>query len=524
MKKIKNPILRGFYPDPSILRVGSDYYLATSTFEWFPGVTLLHSRDLENWETIEPPLSDDSVLDLRGIDTSCGIWAPNLSYSNGIYYLLYTIVYTDRSRFKDTHNFLITASDIHGPWSKPVYLNCSGFDPSLFHDDDGKMWLVNMTIDQRAYRKRFGGVVLQEYSHEKRGLTGPVYKVFEGTQLGKTEGPNLYKHNGFYYLLCAEGGTEFGHCCTVARSKTIFGPYEVHPQNPILSSKGAENYPIQRAGHGSLVETEDHRWLMFHLCSRPLDGYSILGRETAVQNIEWTNDGWFYIPGAENKLPLTEFKVPDLPVFSVQDPPVREDFDGPKLPRAFLTLRESAQSCGISLTERKGYVRIRGGNSLCSKYRQGLLARRLQSLHCTIGTSVEFTPRSFHHMAGLVCYYNYDNYHYAKISYDETAGKSVSITSVDNRTVTETEPVPVPEDGPVYLRAAIDGAALQFSYSVDGEQYQKLGPVLNMRVLSDEHVDGNGFTGAMVGICCQDLRGDGVFSDFDWFDYQQADS
>ena len=246
MRSVKNPVLKGFNPDPSIMRVKGDYYLAVSTFEWYPGVTIYHSRNLSDWEFIVAPL-EEVHMDLRGIDSACGIWAPNLTYDQGTFYLVYTIVYTNRSRYKDTHNFLVTATDIRGPWSEPVYLNCSGFDPSLFHDDDGRKWLVNMTIDHRADRERFSGIDIQEYNEQEKKVSGPIYRIFKGTEIHTTEGPNLMKKDGYYYLTCAEGGTEFGHCVTVARSKNITGPYEVDPRNPVLSSKAEESYPIQRA-------------------------------------------------------------------------------------------------------------------------------------------------------------------------------------------------------------------------------------------------------------------------------------
>lgn len=524
MQRIQNPILKGFYPDPYILRVGEDYYIATSTFEWFPGVCIQHSRDLKHWETLSAPLSDEAVLDLKGIDASCGIWAPNLTYDNGMFYLVYTIVYTNRPRFKDTHNFLTTAESIEGPWSKPVFLNCSGFDPSLFHDDDGKKWLVNMTIDQRPSQTRFSGIVMQEYDSETGCLVGPIYPIFKGTKTGKTEGPNLYKHNGIYYLLCAEGGTEFGHCCTLARSKIINGVYEACPDNPVMTSDFSENCPFQRAGHGALVETTDHRWLMAHLCSRPLDRFSILGRETSVQNIEWTEDGWFRVIHDNAKFPrgYFEFDVPEEDRCRV--PPEKENFDLPVIPREFLTLRQSAKTCGISLKERKGFLRIHGGNSLACRYGVGFLARRIQSLSCEIETFLEFVPQNFCQTAGLVCYYNGDNYFYFKISRDGKAGTYLSVESADNATVAESNWIPVSEgQTEFYLRARIQGRGIRFSYSFDGSQFIPLEECYDMAVLSDEHVNGNGFTGAMTGICCEDLQSKTCYADFDWFQYRELD-
>jgi xylan 1,4-beta-xylosidase len=240
---------------------------------------------------------------------------------------------------------------------------------------------------------------------------------------------------------------------------------------------------------------------MAHLCSRPLSGCSILGRETAFQNVEWTDDGWFRVVSTKGKLPMTEFKVNGLPETCFTESLTRENFDTAELPCEFLTLRQSPEHCGISLNERPGCLRIYGGNSLSSKYRQGLAARRQQDFSCDCETCVEFEPAAYQQMAGLVCYYNYDNYYYLKIGFDEDLGKCISVTSVVNREVTETEPVPVPQGTEkIFLKAEIRGEALQFYGSKDAEEYCTVGGKYDMKNLSDERVNGNGFTGAMVGI------------------------
>lgn len=523
MNIIKNPVITGFNPDPSIVRVNEDYYIATSTFEWFPGVSIYHSRDLEHWELISNALSDDKVVDLTGIDSACGIWAPNLTYNNGIFYLIYTIVYTNRSRFKDTHNFMVTAKDIKGPWSKPIFLNCSGFDPSLFHDDDGRKWIVNMTIDHRIDKNRFSGIVIQEYDSEKEKLVGPIHKIFNGTDIGTTEGPNIIKYNGYYYLTVAEGGTEFGHCVTVARSKKLIGNYEVDPNNPMLTSKSNSDYPIQRAGHGQFIQDTEGNWYMSHLCSRPVDGYSILGRETAIQNIKYTEDGWFKIDGTNGNLPMDNFKTGLQRQLYEKDKIFKEDFDSEELPLDFLTLRKSFKNCNMSLTERKGYLRIKGGNSLSSKFNQSFLARRQKSFsyECTI--CMEFKPETYKHMAGLVCYYNYDNYHYCKISKDETLGLCISITTLNNKEVIDTPCISLPKETyRFYIKACVNREKLIFSYSIDEKNFSELNYELDMKILSDEYVNGNGFTGAMVGVSCQDLLGNGIYTDIDWFEYKEV--
>ena len=192
---IENPILRGFNPDPNILRVVDDYYIVTSTFEWFPGYQIHHSRDLVHWRLASRPLQRRSQLDLAGVPDSCGVWAPCLSHHDGVFYLLYTNVRSFDGPFLDTPSYVVTATDVLGEWSEPSFLNASGFDVSFFHDDDGRTWLTNMVVDHRGERF-FGGIVLQEYDRERQRLVGEIHDIVSGTELGRTEGPHLYKRGG----------------------------------------------------------------------------------------------------------------------------------------------------------------------------------------------------------------------------------------------------------------------------------------------------------------------------------------
>ncbi len=310
---IANPILPGFHADPSICRVpgvdGDDYYIATSTFEWWPGVRIHHSRDLVNWRHHSYAVTRTSQLDLTGHPDSAGVWAPCLSYSHGKFWLIYTDVRSTVGAFKDTHNYLITAQSIEGPWSEPVYLNSSGFDPSLFHDADGRHWLLNQQWTHWPGKHNFNGILLQEYDAEARRLVGPVKNIYAGTALGVVEGPHLYRRKGWYYLLTAEGGTYYEHAVTLARSRQIDGPYETLPGNPLMTAWRKPTDGLQRSGHASLVETAHGEWFMAHLCGRPLEwsgpnaarnnpeaGYDglhcPLGRETALQRIHWRDDDW----------------------------------------------------------------------------------------------------------------------------------------------------------------------------------------------------------------------------------------
>ncbi|MFA7119208.1 MAG: family 43 glycosylhydrolase, partial [Sphaerochaetaceae bacterium] len=265
MTEVQNPVLRGFNPDPSMLRVGDDYYLATSTFEWFPAVQIYHSRDLVNWRLIIRPLDQ---IDLRGCGPSCGVWAPDLSFDGKRYYLAYTIVHT-KVGFKDTHNYIVSAPSIMGPWSAPSYLGSFGFDPSLFHDKDGRKWTVTMTTDNRKGKSPFAGIILQEWDARKQKNIGEKELIWNGTRIGRTEAPHIYHLGRYYYLFCAEGGTYYPHAESVARALSIHGPYEAMPGNPLLTSnvdacggydyeneipKNPRGLPLEKSGHAALVE------------------------------------------------------------------------------------------------------------------------------------------------------------------------------------------------------------------------------------------------------------------------------
>ncbi|MCR4587947.1 MAG: glycoside hydrolase family 43 protein [Lachnospiraceae bacterium] len=518
--KVKNPVIPGFHPDPSLLCVGKDYYIATSTFEWFPGVCILHSTDLVNWEIASYALTDDERVDMTGLDMSCGIWAPNLTWDNGLFYLAYTIVYTDRQRYKDTYNFVTTAPDVRGPWSEPVLLNASGFDPSIFHEN-GRHYLVNMVIDHRTDRVRFCGVDLQEYDPGSKKLLGEPVRISKGTGRGETEGPNIFKHGDYYYLVVAEGGTRYKHCTCVLRSRSLTGPYVADPNNPVLTSADQEDCLLQRAGHSQAVQGADGNWYMSHLCSRPVERNSILGRECAIQNIEWTEEGWFKISANDCGKPEEYFEVPDISVKQQLDHSQRVDFSDGQIPLEYMTLRRSFARNGISVEN--GKLHLKGGASVMSKYFQSLLARRQQSLYCDFEAEMWFEPRHLNHIAGLLVYYNYDNHYYLKMSRGED-GKFLAVTSNVNKEVEDVATVLLPEDSShVLLKAEIRKDHLQFFYALPGQGYKAIGPGLDMKNISDEHIVGNGFTGSMLGVNCCDCQLDGVSAEFSFLNYTEYD-
>ncbi len=538
-KMIRNPILPGFNPDPSIVRVGEDFYIATSTFEWYPGVQVHHSRDLQNWRLAARPLNRADLLDMRGNPDSGGIWAPCLTWCDGLFYLVYTDVKRHEGDFKDVHNYLTTCETINGSWSDPVYLNSSGFDPSLFHDDDGRKWLVNMVWDFRFRRNRFGGILLQEYCPERRSLKGEAVNIFKGTELRYTEAPHLYKRGNFYYLVTAEGGTGYDHAMTVARSRNLAGPYEVDPQGYFLTAKDHPGHELQRCGHGDLVDTPGGETYAVHLCGRPLENLRRcpLGRETAIQKAHWTEDGWLRLEGASgNGLPRLEVPVPDLPRHPWPEPPTRRDFDQPELPPEFQWLRTPEPERFMSLTERRGFLRLWGKESLGSWFEQALIARRQEAFRFRAETRLEFSPSNVLQCAGLVCYYNAHKFHYLYVSISEGGRRFVDIMScegdprreltfplMDGRTGPgePEEQFCLPDDGAAWLRCEVDRADLKFLWSIDGNDWQAMPVSLDHSLISDEAGKGEhgSFTGAFVGMCCQDLSGRDCPADFDYFEY-----
>jgi xylan 1,4-beta-xylosidase len=515
---IRNPVIRGFNPDPSIIRVQDDYYIVTSTFEWFPGVPIYHSRDLAHWRLIGHALTRKSQLDLLGVPDSGGIWAPSLSCCDGIYYLVYTVVKTWNGPFKDVHNYLVTSNDITGPWSDPVFLNSSGFDPSLFHDDDGRKWLVNIQWDYRTGKSRFAGILLQEYDPVKKRLAGHVRNVLKKEAL--IEGPNIYKRRGFYYLMVAEGGTSWNHSISMARSKSIGGPYELDPLPALLTSRGNPELALQKSGHGELVETQSGEWYLAHLCSRPVlpQGRCILGRETAIQKCVWTEDGWLRL--ASGKIhPEEEVRPPvDLKIHPFKTEPELDDFDSRKLSPAWQTLRSPADDSWLSLDARPGWLRLKGGESIHSIFEQSLVAKRLTSLDCSVETCVEFLPDNFTQAAGLILWYNTLKHYFLRISHDESRGTILGIVMTDNGRYDEFtgNEISIGDWKRVFMKATIDHANLQFYFSYDGNEWKGIGPVLDASVLSDDYGPRIQFTGTFAGLCIQDLGGSGKVADFDY--------
>ncbi|MGH1329326.1 MAG: glycoside hydrolase family 43 protein [Paracoccaceae bacterium] len=526
---IQNPILPGFNPDPSFCRVGADYYIATSTFEWFPGVQIHHSTDLVNWTLVARPLNRAALLDMRGNPDSCGIWAPCLSHADGKFWLVYTDVKRLDGAFKDAHNYITTCETIDGAWSDPIYVNSSGFDPTLFHDASGRKYFANVQWNHRGpgtggnpAHASFDGILLQEWS-EAGGLTGPVRNIYKGTKRGLTEAPHLFQRNGYYYLTTAEGGTGYDHAVTMARSRDIWGPYEDHPDLHLLCAADAPNSPIQRTGHGQYVETARGEAYHSFLMGRPIKGpdgtgrFCPLGRETGLEKCIWRDD-WLYLEAGGK---IARAQVPGLND-AVPNPPkahITEFADG-TLPQEFQWLR-TPETSRIFRAE-PGALVLTGRESIGSWFEQALVARRQEHLSYVVETTVEFAPETYQQAAGLTTYYNRHKFHALLLS--DADGPALSLMSCagdwpDGALEPADTPVKI-APGPVELRVEVDHATQQFFYRQTGD-WIAIGPKLDASVISDEGGRGEhgSFTGAFVGMVAFDITGQGKEARFTRFAY-----
>ncbi len=530
---IQNPVLKGFNPDPSFCRVGMDYYLATSTFEWYPGVQIFHSRDLVNWELVARPLNRAALLDLRGNPDSCGIWAPCLSHAGGKFWLVYTNVRRFDGAFKDAPNYITTCETVDGVWTDPWYVNSSGFDPSLFHDADGRKWFLQMRWNHRGPGSgcnpaddAFDGILLQEWS-PAAGLTGPVVNIYAGTDRGLTEAPHLFTRNGYYYLTTAEGGTGYDHAVTLARSRLIAGPYETHPDKFVISAAGTAG-PIQRTGHGQYVETHWGGCYHSFLMGRPVAGpdgtgrFCPLGRESGLERVVWRDD-WLYLE--QGGLVVRRHVPTPVAVDPVLAGPVDRVFGG-ALPAEFQWLRTPFPD-RIFRNDPDALVLI-GRESVGSWFEQALVARRQEHHTYSAETVLEFAPETYQQGAGLTTYYNRTKFHALVLSHEAGIGRALGLMSCPGNwpggeLVYPGQQIAV-MDGPVQLRVTVDQARQQFYWRQSGD-WQPIGPLLDATLVSDEGGVGEhgSFTGAFVGMVAFDITGQGHEARFRRFGYLPAE-
>lgn len=513
MAVIRNPILRGFNPDPSIVRVGDDYFIATSTFEFHPAVRIHHSTDLVNWTVRGHAL--DEAFDLRGVPDSGGVWAPSLSHSDGLFWLAYSIVRSMDGDDKDIDNYLVTAESIDGPWTEPVHLGSRGFDFSFFHDPDGTHWIVGVQWDQRPEHPSFSGLVLEQYFPDEKRTSGTATVIHQEPTL--VEGPNLYRIGDWYHLLIAAGGTGWNHAITVARSRDIAGPYERDPQPFVLTSRDAPGIPLQKAGHGELVQTSSGEWMLVHLASRPTlhlgERYSTLGRETCLQRVVFDEAGRLRlaqgghhaavqveIDGDTGGRPATHGFV--------------ERFDSPAIDtRRWSTLRAALAPGIADLRSRPGWLRLRGGHSPASVFDQSMIVTRVEEHHAVFEASIDADPASTRELAGVIAWYDRNGWIWLQLGWDDENGRHVRVVSRDGARTTRSAPVAV-SDGVVRMRLTLDGPDLRLAVAAVGDDHWTDVPGVHPAwTLSDDHGDRLRFTGLFFGVRADDLDGRGWSAD-----------
>lgn len=524
MKKtiVRNPVLKGFNPDPSLIFVDDMFYIATSTFEYLPGVNIHCSKDLAHWKTVGV-LENKNHLNLTGIPASGGVWAPCLRYhqEEKLFYLLYTKFKSSYTPpFRDQDNYLVTAENILGPWSEPVHLNASGYDPAIFFDDDGKSYIVNMLWDHRAQPSNMSaGIVLQEYDWKQRRLIGTCKMIFEGTEIGQTEGPSIYKRNGWYYLITAEGGTSYGHTVTMARSRDVMGPYEVHPDKYIIHTQGSES-PLQKAGHASICCNEAGKWYMAYLCSRPLsNGRCNMGRETAVAEVEWGEDDWLCLKN-KGKLPDITYSVFTEDETPFEEMKKRYTFADKEFLMDFMYLREPFDCGRFSLTDNPGRLRMYGKDSINSVIEQSVLVRRQTERDFEAVAELKYDPLNFGTMAGILYRYNEQHQYYCYMTKDEENGYVIGCMGIDGISydILDRKSQITVRGSHIYLKVEIHDVKGQFYCSEDNENWTKVGNGFDASQMSDDYAIG--FTAAMVGMACQDLMYHKHYADFLSFTYE----
>lgn len=523
MNTFRNPILPGFYPDPSICRVGDDFYMVTSSFEYFPGVPIFHSKDLVHWRQLGHVLDRPSQLNLDGTPSSKGIYAPTIRYHDGVFYMITTFV---ESAEGERRNFYVTATDPAGPWSDPHWLKgAPGIDPSLFFDDDGKVYYTgNRKPPGGPQYPKHNEIWLQELDLKSRQLIGPTYSLWDGALkfAHAQEAPHLYKINGMYYLMIAEGGTGFTHSVTVARSKHVTGPYEPCPMNPILThrhlGKGAD---IVNVGHADLVDTPNGEWWMVCLASRPYGGYyRNLGRETFLVPVVW-EDGWPVVNPGKGIIEL-EMARPNLPEHRWASLPACDHFDKPELDHRFVFLR-TPRGDFWSLTERPGWLRLRcKPETITREENPSFIGRRQQHMAFAVRTAMEFQPVKDGEAAGIVLL---QNHHYQfRLEYGMFEGRRelrlVERKAGEERILAATEDPMAGSAGKLYLKVEAWGQDYRFDYALAEEAWEPLYRGADGTILSTDVA--GGFVGAMIGLYAT-ANGNQSHNaaDFDWFEYRE---
>ena len=501
----RNPVIKGFNPDPSVCRVGDDYYLVTSSFQYFPGVPLYHSKDLINWEQIGHVLDRESQISLKEARSWGGIYAPTIRHHNGKFYMITTNI-------SSKGNFIVTADDPRGEWSEPVWVDIPGIDPSLFWDEDGRCY----------YTGANGGCIFAEINPDTGEVLSEPKMIWYGSGWRNAEAPHIYKKDGWYYLLMAEGGTEFGHGVTIVRSRNVDGPYETAPHNPILTHVGrnAQSNPIQCVGHGDIIQAHDGSWWIVALGVRTqcmASQHHLLGRETFLAPVRWDKGAWPVVNG-DGQLFL-DMDVPTLEQRPVAQKQTFWDFDEPLGPEwSYLrnpeTDRYIIKDGKLSLYGSATPLKTYEGSTTFVCYRQ-------QDQYFSAETCVELKNAGNGDEAGMSLYMEtearYDIYLKKK------GGKNYVTLRYHLGMMEHTAEIPTGASK-VWLKVSGDWDTYTLSWSADGQTWNEFGRQKACYLSSETNW---GFTGIMIGLWAYSPKEDGkvkpsdFHADFDSFRYTE---
>jgi alpha-N-arabinofuranosidase len=495
----RNPILAGFYSDPSVARAGNRFYLVSSTFSYFPGIPVFESADLVHWRKIGAVISRRSQLDFDGLGISRGVFAPDIEFHDGTFYVFNTAV-------DNGGNYFVTAKNPAGPWSDPVWLkDLDGIDPSVFFDEDGKAYVLNNGPPEGTpLYSGHRAIWIQEFQVASGKLIGPRKVLVNGgvdpaQKPIWIEGPHLYRHNGWYYLMCAEGGTGPQHSEVILRARSPWGPFVPYEGNPILTQRDLpadRRAPIENAGHADLIQAADGSWWATFLASRTYGGtHYNTGRETFLLPVTWKNDWPVILPKGE----AIPYVVPG-PGGGDQAPATgnftwRDDFDTRVLKPEWMYVRVPKKDWA-DLRARPGSLTIHAQSTpLESLKNPSFLARRQQHTSFEASTAFEL-PRTGHVAAGIVAFQSEDFWYFLGA---RRAGDEVELFLQRRKgRVTETVATTrLPKSQPLAVKIRGDGGSYSFLYSADGQPWRALRENEDGTILSTDVA--GGFVGATLG-------------------------
>lgn len=480
----RNPIRTGMFPDPSICRVGEDYYMANSSFIFFPCIPISHSKDLVHWEIIGHAITNPEWAQIDRLEGGRGYWAPDISYYKGKFYVCATYRLNDNGSVY-RKQMVVSSDKPEGPYSKPVFIEEDGIDPSIFNDDDGKRYML---LNR--------GARIFEISEDATRQIGKAELLYYGDHKRAPEGPHLLKKDGYYYLFEAEGGTGPGHRITVSRAKELFGIYEPCPYNPIMRQQDPKA-PIQRCGHGKPVMTQKGEWYMVYLCGRQINGeYSMLGRETALDPITWTLDGWPIVNGLKG--PSCIQKKPNLPEVALENDSSL-DLHKEKLSPVWVTPRAPERGAVRIYNET---LFLKGSKApISSVDSRNILLRRQTDFVFEAEAVFVMQQMQDGQQEGIICYYDENSFltfglHKAERGYALRAWEHIGTEDVMHEEVFVNY---APQE--IAYRVQTEYLSRSFSYKIGDGTWNKYKTLKNVYYISDEGVRiGKRFTGAMVGM------------------------